>query len=116
MLAPSGVHAASYFTVGANAVPDRSRRGASALMPAGFVTIVAASSGTAADTPPIEFWTGPKPIMRMPLVAAAGAAAASAAVAIPSLSEKRIIVPSGEWIPAAHWAPSLPTLSSNPAM
>ncbi len=68
-----------YFTSGMNACAARSKRGATALRPAGFVTTVAESSGAAIDAPPIEFWTGPNPIMRMPFVAAAGAAMASAA-------------------------------------
>src|SRR5512133_562805 len=51
------------------------------LIPAGLVTIVAESSGAPTDAPPIESCTGPKPIMRMPLVAAAGAADSSAAAA-----------------------------------
>jgi formate-dependent nitrite reductase membrane component NrfD len=36
-----------------------------------LVTPATASSGAAMETPPIAFWTGPKPIIRMPLVAAA---------------------------------------------
>src|SRR5512133_949632 len=70
-----------YFTVGLKYVAAASTRMPTSFIPAGLVTIVAESSGAPTDAPPIESCTGPKPIMRMPLVAAAGAADSSAAAA-----------------------------------
>src|SRR6266542_5745937 len=75
------LQSALYFTLGMKPWPATSTRGARSASPAGFETAVAPSSGAATEAPPIEFWTGPKPIMRMPFVARAGDATSAIAIA-----------------------------------
>ena len=59
----------------------KSTRPPSSDMPAGLESTLAASRVAPTPTPPIEFCTGPKPIIRMPLVACAGVAMARASAA-----------------------------------
>src|SRR5512139_2447412 len=78
---PGAIPVALYFTVGRNQVAPKSTRPPSSDMPAGLESTDAASRVAPTPTPPIEFWTGPKPIIRMPFVACAGVAASRAIAA-----------------------------------
>jgi hypothetical protein len=76
---PGAAPVAVYSTVGWNQVRLASKRWPSSVMPAGLVSTAPLSSVAPMPVPPMAFWVGLKPIMRMPLVASAGLASAAMA-------------------------------------